>query len=54
MKIINSVVEIEKVNELSSEYFEAEFKKRSLNVIRWAIVESQRDKFIVNVSCVEN
>lgn len=54
MKIINSEIKIPRINELSSEYFEVEFEKRGLKVIRWAIVAHESNDFVVNVSYCEH
>lgn len=50
MKIINSEISIPKINNPTSEYFEAFLISQNIDFLRWAIVNYDDKNFILNVS----
>lgn len=51
--IVSKLLEIERVEALSTEYIEQELKKRSVEPIRWAIVEVREKTLVLSLACFE-
>ncbi len=51
--IENETIRIPVVDDLTTEYIEDYFKKNSLNVLRWAIVERENNEFVLNISVIK-
>jgi len=49
MSVINNIVKISKTDKLSSSYIEYELEKLGFkNILRWAIVEVEKDYYKIN------
>lgn len=48
--ITTKQIEISKIDDLSSEYIEAELQKLDIVPLRWAIVEVMAEKYVLSVS----
>jgi len=48
--IISKLVEIERTEELSTEYIEGELNKQGIEPLRWAITAAEQEKLTVSVS----
>ena len=52
MQIVSENILLNNIENVCTEYIEGELKKRNLDVIRWAIVDSDENYFTVCVSHV--
>lgn len=50
MSIVSEILDIENNGKPSTEYIEAELKKRGIDALRWAIVKISNDFFTINVA----
>ncbi len=50
--ITTKIVKIKKNKELKSEHFESFFKKEGLDILRWAITDSDDVFFYLNIAMV--
>lgn len=50
--IINKVVKIQVVENLTSNYIEKELSKLNLDILSWAIVEIDENHYTLNISVV--
>lgn len=51
--ILTKEVEIQKNDNLSSEYIDSELKKLNLDVLKWAIVKVKENSYILNLAVIE-
>lgn len=52
MQIVSENIKIRNSKEVCTEFIEGELKKLNLDVVRWAIIDSDEDYFTVCVSHV--
>lgn len=50
--IVNKIIKVKIVDDLTSEYIENEFKQLNLDVLRWAIIDIDSEFYIINASVV--
>lgn len=50
MKIVNSIVKVQKSDEFASSYILDRLCEYGFDVIRWAVVASESDSWVINVS----
>lgn len=51
--ILTKQIEIDKINDLTSDYIDEALKKLNFGVISWAIVATTANKLILNVNIIQ-